>query len=103
MWWSSTGEMVMAASSGEAVKQVINDDPDHYEHQDGHDGGEIKWAQRRQDPSEKAKVRLTHVTQKICDPSHPDRVGQPDPRRQNVRKDQEHVDDQKHVDQLLGR
>src|SRR6185437_16882438 len=100
MWWSSTGEMVMAPSfSVEAVEELVDDSHEHEEREDGHDGREVDRTERRQDPPEESKVRLADVTEEVGDPPDPDRVRQTHPRRQHVREDQQDVDVDENVDE----
>jgi len=63
-------------------------------------GEKIERPERRQDPPEDPQVRIADVVEETLDAVQPRRVRKPDPGRNDVREDEQHVDVDEDVTKL---
>src|SRR5918997_7128532 len=104
----STGETDISPSLSVKEFETADHDPfDGEEDEDGEDWREVEsqpaHAELRKEAPEEADVRVHHVVQEPLHAVQPDGVGQRDPRRDDVREDQEQVHEEERVDELLRR
>src|SRR4029453_18493625 len=87
--------------SVESVEDRDEHDADEVEAEDRDDRRQVERPERRQDAPEDAEVGLADVVEEALDPVQPDRVGKPEPRRDDVGEEDEDVDRDEDRDEVL--
>src|SRR5918994_461707 len=102
MWRISTGVSAIRPLL-EPFEQGHEHALDDQEHEDRDHRRQVERTERRQEAAKDPQVRVADVVEEPLHAVEPRPVGEPDPRREDVREQQEQVHPQKDVDEVRER